>query len=330
MVKNKGALLFLGFLGVVVLAFLCASVGAVPIRPLHILQFVTGVPIPEQTQLLLTTIRFPRVVAALAVGAALSMAGLFLQAILSNALASPSVIGVNAGAGFFYLLSALLVPISFGFYTAAAFVGALVTSLLVFGLARSGSDSRHRLILAGVALSSMFSAGSDALMTLDDSLILDRQAFMLGGLTNVRAGEVYPLALVILVLVIIAQLFSRPLSVLLLGDDMAKSLGLSVGRVRFSALLLAAALSACSVSLAGILSFVGLLVPHAMRALFGQDYRILIPSVALFGGAFLLVCDTLARLVFAPFELPVGILLSLLGAPFFIWLVIRRNRRRSV
>lgn len=298
--------------------------------PLHILQFVTGVPIPEQTQLLLTTIRFPRVVAALAVGAALSMAGLFLQAILSNALASPSVIGVNAGAGFFYLLSALLVPISFGFYTAAAFVGALVTSLLVFGLARSGSDSRHRLILAGVALSSMFSAGSDALMTLDDSLILDRQAFMLGGLTNVRAGEVYPLALVILVLVIIAQLFSRPLSVLLLGDDMAKSLGLSVGRVRFLALLLAAALSACSVSLAGILSFVGLLVPHAMRALFGQDYRLLIPSVALFGGAFLLVCDTLARLVFAPFELPVGILLSLLGAPFFIWLVIRRNRRRSV
>ncbi|MDD7434505.1 MAG: iron ABC transporter permease, partial [Peptoniphilaceae bacterium] len=274
--------------------------------------------------------RFPRVVAALAVGAALSMAGLFLQAILSNALASPSVIGVNAGAGFFYLLSALLVPISFGFYTAAAFVGALVTSLLVFGLARSGSDSRHRLILAGVALSSMFSAGSDALMTLDDSLILDRQAFMLGGLTNVRAGEVYPLALVILVLVIIAQLFSRPLSVLLLGDDMAKSLGLSVGRVRFLALLLAAALSACSVSLAGILSFVGLLVPHAMRALFGQDYRLLIPSVALFGGAFLLVCDTLARLVFAPFELPVGILLSLLGAPFFIWLVIRRNRRRSV
>lgn len=330
MVKNKGALLFFGFLGVVVLAFLCASVGAVAIRPLHILQFVTGVPIPEQTQLLLTTIRFPRVVAALAVGAALSMAGLFLQAILSNALASPSVIGVNAGAGFFYLLSALLVPISFDFYTAAAFVGALVTSLLVFGLARSGSDSRHRLILAGVALSSMFSAGSDALMTLDDSLILDRQAFMLGGLTNVRAGEVYPLALVILVLVIIAQLFSRPLSVLLLGDDMAKSLGLSVGRVRFLALLLAAALSACSVSLAGILSFVGLLVPHAMRALFGQDYRLLIPSVALFGGAFLLVCDTLARLVFAPFELPVGILLSLLGAPFFIWLVIRRNRRRSV
>lgn len=272
--------------------------------------------------------RLPRTVAAAVAGAALALAGALIQAVLNNAMASPNVIGVNAGAGFFSLLAAVVVPEAVRLTPFAAFVGALLTAFLVYLLAVRAGLSRTSLILAGLAVSSMLTAGTNMIVLLAPELVLEASSFMLGGFSGVTLKMVGNAAGYLLLGGALAMLLAPDLNVLKLGEESAAALGLHVSRVRSLAILAAALLAGGAVSFCGLLGFVGLLVPHAARWLVGGDDRWLFPAAALLGGAFVLVCDVLARVLFAPFVLPVGVLMSLLGGPFFLYLLLSRKGGR--
>lgn len=277
---------------------------------------------------ILLHVRIPRTLAGGLAGCALALAGTLIQAVLNNAMASPNVIGVNAGAGFAALLAASLAPGAAELTPLASFLGAMAAAMFIYALAARAGLSRTTLILAGVAVSSMLTAGGNALTLLYPDAAVGASAFMLGGfggvtLPSVRAAGGYLAAGVLL-----AALLAADLDVLRLGEESAAALGLHVSRTRFLAVLAAALLAGAAVSFSGLLGFVGLLVPHMARRLVGGDNRWLLPAAALLGGAFVLLCDVAARLLFAPFELPVGIVMSLLGGPFFLYLLLHRKRGR--
>lgn len=272
--------------------------------------------------------RIPRTLAALLAGSALALAGALIQAVLNNAMASPNVIGVNAGAGFAAMLLAALFPGAAGIFPMASFLGAFSTALFIYLLALRAGLSRTTLILAGIAVSSILTAGINTITLLFPNTVAGASGFLLGGFSGVTLSSVRQAGGYLLIGAVLAALLASDLNVLQLGEESAAGLGLSVGRVRFLSILAAALLAGAAVSFSGLLGFVGLLVPHMARRLTGGDNRWLLPVSALLGGSFVLLCDTLARVLFAPFEFPVGILMSLLGGPFFLHLLMRRKRRR--
>lgn len=273
-------------------------------------------------------VRIPRTLAAGLAGSSLAMAGALIQAVLNNAMASPNVIGVNAGAGFAALLAACLAPGRAGLTPLASFLGALCTALFIYALAAKAGLSRTTLILAGVAVSSMLTAGSNALTFFFPDTVVGASAFLLGGFNGVTLAAVRSAGGYLAAGMVLAVALAADLDVLGLGEESAAGLGLHVGRTRFLAVLAAALLAGAAVSFSGLLGFVGLLVPHMARRLAGGENRWLLPVSALLGGSFVLVCDMAARLLFAPFELPVGIVMSLLGGPFFLHLLLRRKKGR--
>ena len=272
--------------------------------------------------------RLPRTLAGLAAGGALAVAGALIQSVLNNAMASPNVIGVNAGARFFAMLAVTLAPGMAGALPAASFFGALCTALFVYALAVKAGLSRTTLILAGIAVSSILTAGVNAITLLFPDDVIGATGFMLGGFSGVTLSSVGSAAWYLLAGLLLAFVLAADLNVLQLGEESAQSLGLHLGRTRFLAILAAALLAGGAVSFAGLLGFVGLLVPHMARRLTGNDNRWLLPACLLLGGAFVLLCDVLARVLFAPFEIPVGIVMSLLGGPFFLVMLLRRKRSR--
>ncbi len=271
-------------------------------------------------------VRLPRMAAGLCCGAAMAVAGALLQAVLNNAMASPNVIGVNAGAGFFALLAGVLLPQRA--VPGAAFAGALVTALLIYLLALRAGLARTTLVLAGLAVSGILTAGVNTMRLLFPEGVTGADGFLIGGLSGVSLTAVGS-ALPYLAAGGVLALFLAPeLNILALGEQTAVSLGLPVGRTRLASILAAALLAGAAVSFAGLISFVGLLVPHIARRLVGVDHRVLLPACALLGAIFLLVCDTAARTLFAPYELPVGILLNVIGGVFFLYLLLGRKRGR--
>ena len=271
-------------------------------------------------------IRIPRVLGAFLAGASLALSGALLQSVLNNPMASPNIIGVNAGAGFFSLLAGALLP---GFSAPAAFLGALVTALFIFALAKKAGLSRTTLILAGTAINAILNAGVQLLNTLFPELAIG-SGFMAGSFSGVTLTAIGKAGWYLAAGVILAFFLARELNVLRLGEESAAALGMAVDRVRFLTVLAAALLAGGAVSFAGLLGFVGLLVPHIVRRFMGSDCRWLFPGCMVLGGLLVVLCDTLARVVFAPFELPVGILLAALGGPFFLWLLLKRKGRRSL
>lgn len=271
-------------------------------------------------------VRLPRMAAGLCCGAAMAVAGALLQAVLNNAMASPNVIGVNAGAGFFALLAGVLLPQRA--VPGAAFAGALVTALLIYLLALRAGLARTTLVLAGLAVSGILTAGVNTMRLLFPEGVTGADGFLIGGLSGVSLTAVGS-ALPYLAAGGVLALFLAPeLNILALGEQTAASLGLPVGRTRLASILAAALLAGAAVSFAGLISFVGLLVPHIARRMVGVDHRVLLPACALLGAIFLLVCDTAARTLFAPYELPVGILLNVIGGVFFLYLLLGRKRGR--
>ena len=279
---------------------------------------------------ILRYMRLPRTVAGLVAGGALALAGTLIQAVLNNVMASPNVIGVNAGAGFAAMLAVTLAPSAAALIPAAAFFGALCTALFIYLLAVRAGLSRTTLILAGVAVSSILTAGIDTLTLLYPDDVIGATGFMLGGFSGVTLDAVLSAGPYLAAGALLAALLAVDLNLLQLGEESAASLGLAVGRVRFTAILAAALLAGAAVSFGGLLGFVGLLVPHIARRLIGTDNRWLMPASVLAGGSFVLICDLAARMLFAPFELPVGIVMSLLGGPFFLSLLLRRRKRSGI
>lgn len=267
--------------------------------------------------------RLPRVLASLLCGAALSVSGVVIQGVLANRLASPSIIGVNAGAGLAVTLCSALGVVGGWRLSLAAFLGAFAAVMAVSLGAKKWGASRGTVILMGVAMNSLLGAFSDAVTIFVPEVSMMRNDFRIGDFSAATYTKLVPAAVVILTALLVLLTLANELDVLALGDDSARGLGLNTGAARALFLLLAAALAGAAVSVAGLLSFVGLLVPHAVRRIATGEARHLIPLSALFGAGFVTLCDTMSRVVFAPYEVPVGIIMAFLGAPFFLFILIK-------
>ena len=271
-------------------------------------------------------VRLPRLCACLLAGGALAASGAIIQGVLSNALAAPSTIGVNAGAGLAVALCCAIAPTAVKVVPLAAMAGAFLGVMTVLMIARRTGASKITLVLAGVAVSSIFSAGIDAVVTFVPEALNGYSDFRIGGFSGVAMARILP-ALWPAILSFVASLsLHNEMDVLLLGKEQAQSLGLPAERLRVTLLGLAAVLAGAAVSVGGLVGFVGLIVPHIMRTLVGEESGPLLVSSALGGAALLGGCDLLGRMLFAPYEIPVGIVMSLAGGPFFIWLLQRRGR----
>lgn len=273
--------------------------------------------------------RFPRVFGCLVAGSALAVSGCVIQTVLANPLAAPNIIGVNAGAGLAVALFSALMPRAVAFTPLAAFTGALVAVLLVLLIAEKSGAAKITLVLAGVAVSSVFSALIDAVITFFPDSLNGYSDFRIGGLSNLSMARVVPAFWVVIVAIAVLLSLHNEMDVLSLGMDTSRSLGLNAKPLRILLLALSAALAGAAVSFSGLLGFVGLIVPHIMRNFVGESSKELIITSALGGALLLTVCDIAARLLFAPYELSVGIILSCVGGPFFIHLLIRQRGGRN-
>ena len=279
----------------------------------------------ELKRIILCEIRLPRILLGALTGACLAVSGAILQGVMRNPLASPGIIGVSSGGGLCGLLVLLLYPQYLNFQMPASFAGAMTAAFLIYGLAwRRGTDP-VRLVLAGVAVSSMLGAISGMIMMLraeETGRILD---FTFGSLSSAGMEELLRVLPYMVSGLILSVLMSSKINVLALGDDTARSLGMRVELTRFLLILVAALLAASAVSAAGLIGFVGLIAPHVIRMICGPDNRYLVPVSAVLGALLVVGCDFAGRMIAEPGELPAGLLLALLGPPFFLWLL-RRTR----
>lgn len=274
-------------------------------------------------------VRLPRTAACLLAGAGLSVAGAVIQSVLANPLASPSIIGVNAGAGLAVAICCAAGGATAGWAVAGvSFAGGMIAVMLVVLVARKTGASRMTVVLGGVAISTLLNAGTETIATLFPDAAIGSADFRVGGFSSVSTARLWPAAVLILAGLLITFTLSSELDVLSLGEDTARGLGMRVGATRTLLLALAALLAGATVSFAGVLGFVGLIVPHMARRFVGASSGRLLPMCALCGAALVTVCDLAARLFFAPFELPVGILLSFIGGPFFIALLAKKGGGR--
>jgi iron complex transport system permease protein len=323
-----------------VMAGLNAAIGPVSIPLRDLLRMLAarlpGVSIqadwPATFDTILYQIRLPNTVLIAITGMALAGSGAAFQGLFRNPLADPYIIGVASGAGLGAVLTmAARWPadlLGMAAVPAAAFVGALVTVAIVYAIAQVGRTTPvTTLILAGVALSSFATAMTSMIMLLSRQELHRAVNWMVGGFALGGWDPVYA-ALPYLVIGLLTLLtLGRPLNVLQFGDDQARQLGLDVERVKLIIIIAASMVAATAVAFSGIIAFVGLIVPHVVRLLWGPDHRRLLPLAILLGASFLLSADIVARMLLSPRELPVGVVTSAIGAPFFLWLLHRAKGR---
>jgi iron complex transport system permease protein len=267
-------------------------------------------------------LRLPRALSAFAVGGLLALSGALLQVLLRNPLADPYVLGVSGGAAVAALLS-MLGGLGVGWVRGNAFLGAMISMLIVFGLSRAGSAwTQNRLLLTGVVIAAGWGAVISLILALAPAARVQGMLFWLIGDLSYATNP--GVALIALFAGLALSLwFARPLNLLLRGENIAAALGEDPARLRFLIYMLASLLTALAVTLAGSVGFVGLVIPHILRLAGGSDHRFLLPASVLLGGGFLTLADTLARSAAAPVQLPVGVLTALLGVPVFLYLLAR-------
>ena len=274
--------------------------------------------------------RFPRTIACMLSGAALAVSGAMIQGVLTNKLASPGIIGVNAGAGLAVTICCVMGVFSGWMIAGAAFGGAIAAVLLVAFTAQKIGASRTTVILGGVAVNSCLNAASEALSILIPEAAMQAADFRVGGFSAIVYERLLPAGVLIILCLIISLTLTNELDVISLGEDTAQGLGMSVKKMRTLFLGLAALLAGAAVSFSGLLGFVGLIVPHVSRKLIGNENGKLIPFCALCGASFVALCDLMARTLFSPYEIPVGILMSFIGGPFFLFLLMNRKGGHSI
>ena len=311
------------FLIVSAVLSLCLGAAGLPISKLW--SALLSGPDASAASRILWYARIPRTLACILAGAGLSVSGAVIQKVLNNSLASPGIIGVNAGAGLAVALCCAAGVYAGWLIAGAAFAGALCATFLVVFTARKSHASRTTVVLAGVAVTACLNAVTETIVTMVPDAALASQDFRVGGFHAVNQARLLPAGILIVLAIVVVCTLANEMEVLSLGDDTAHALGLRVAPVRNGLLTLAALLAGASVSFAGLLGFVGLIVPHIARRLVGGESGRLIPFCALAGGGFVALCDLIARIIFAPYELPTGILMSFLGGPFFIWLLVKKK-----
>ena len=316
-----------------------AVVGQLPISPAEVVGSVlraAGIPNPwvPSEQIVESTlwfVRFPRIVMALAVGAALAVAGAVMQAIFGNPLAEPGVVGVSSGGALGASIAIVLGLTALGTATTAvfAFVGALLATLLVYLVSRAnGRTEVVTLLLTGIAVNAFASAGLAFLLFIADSGSREQIVFwQLGSLNGSLWGEAVIVATVTAVGTAIAIVLGRRYDILALGERNASHLGINVEALRIGSIVLVALLTGVAVAFCGIIAFVGLVVPHVIRMAIGPAHRPLIVASAFGGAALMVLADLLARSVVVGADLPIGLLTSLIGGPFFFFLLFRQRRR---
>jgi len=280
-------------------------------------------------------IRLPRVIGGALVGAALATAGVLFQGLLRNPMADPYIIGTSAGAALGATI-AMTLPINlaflgFGLVPAAAFIGALATVILVYNLARVGGKTPIiSMLLAGFVVSALLAAVMAFMMSMSDRFGLNLHSvysFLMGHISVTSWGQIAIITPLVIGGIIGARFFAFHLNAFSLGEEGAAYLGIEIERDKILILALGSLLTAAAVSISGLIGFVGLVVPHAVRLSLGPDHRFLLPASALAGAAFLVIADLLARILLAPVEIPVGVITAIIGAPFFIYLL--RHARRE-
>ncbi len=266
-------------------------------------------------------VRLPRTIGALLSGAALAVSGAIIQNVLANKLASPGIIGVNAGAGLAVTICIACGVVSGWLIAGVSFLGALIAVLLIVLTAEKAGASKTTVILGGVAVNTFLNAIAEAITTLMPEVALVSGDFRVGGFAAVVPARLLPAGILIVIGLLMVFTLCNELDIMMLGEETAKGLGLPVRKMRIVFLFLAALLAGASVSFAGLLGFVGLIVPHMARKLVGGESKYVLPFSALSGAAFVALCDLAARMVFQPYEVPVGIFMSFIGGPFFIFLL---------
>jgi len=292
---------------------------------------ISGTPVSlEVLKTIIIDFRLPRILLAGLVGAALAVAGATYQGLFRNPLADPYLLGVSSGAGLGATI-AMLTPftlswMAFGAVPLFAFIGAIGAVAVVYSLARVGKTlPATTLILAGVALSALLSSATSYLMTIAGKELHGIVFWLLGGLYLTKWSEVWTVLPCVLAGLVVILIHARPLNVMQLDEDQAQQLGINVEKVKLILLAAATLITSSAICFTGLIGFVGILVPHAVRLIWGPDHRFLLPLSTLVGAIFLILADTLARTVIPPTEIPVGVITAFCGAPFFLYLLRKRR-----
>ncbi len=336
----------LGLFAVVLMAVVVLSlmVGAFSISPISIIAILLS-PLTSLFGLDLSSyyttieetvfwnIRLPRVVLGILTGVSLAVAGAAMQGLFRNPLADPGLIGVSSGAAF----SAVAVIVTSGSFLGiftlpiAAFLGGVVTTLLVYKIStRNGKTSIPTMLLAGIAIGAIAGAGTGVFTYLaDDDQLRTLTFWTMGSLASATWESILSILPLVLLAMVLLPLHARALNAFLIGENISGHLGFDPDKTKKQVIILAALLVGAAVASAGIIGFVGLVVPHLVRLLAGPDHRIVLPGSMLLGAAFMLAADLLARTVVSPSELPIGIIMAIIGGPFFLWLLMHRMGRHT-
>jgi len=338
-VRSRRLLIFLGVL-LVLAIWLSLALGPVSLPLLDTLRAalrLLGLPVSaaglEQAELILGQIRLPRTLLGLAVGAVLALSGVAMQGLFRNPLADPGLVGVSSGAALGAAVAIVAgaslggVPAAFEPYLLSfcAFVGGLGVTALVYRLGRhDGQTSVATMLLAGIALTALAGAAIGLFTYMaDDSTLRSLTFWNMGSLNGASYARLWPLLIVALAVSLWLPRRARALNALLLGESEARHLGFEVERLKRELVFCTALGVGAAVAAAGLIGFIGLVVPHLVRLIAGPDHRILLPASALAGASLLLLADLVARLALAPAELPIGIVTAMIGAPFFLYLLLR-------
>jgi iron complex transport system permease protein len=345
--KWKLTLLLLIITLIVVIVF-CLNIGFAPIKFTDILT-ILGKQIPFLNRsidsssvsavntTIILQIRLPRVLAGALVGAGLAAAGVMYQGVFRNPMADSYLLGASAGASFAYTLAIIYASslalnfLGLGFYQMVAFAGAVLTVFLVYFISRVGNKVPiTTLLLSGIVVNIFILALQTVFELRSGKALIGIVAWIAGGFTNITWTHVYVVFPFVLVGTLLAYFFTKDLNMLSMGDDTAQHLGVNTERVRQILLLIGSLITGAVVSISGVIGFVGLIIPHMTRLVIGPDHRILLPTSAIVGAIFLILCDSLARVATGASELPVGVITALAGTPFFIYLLRKRKTSYSL
>jgi iron complex transport system permease protein len=348
--SKRWKLIVLGLIAALLAVIIvCLNIGFAPISFSDILAIlgkqiplVNGAVNPSAitpgTENIIIQIRLPRILAGALVGAGLAAAGVMYQGVFRNPMADSYLLGASAGASFAYTLAALyagtlaLTVFGLGMYQIIAFAGAISTVFLVYFMSRTGNKVPiTTLLLSGIVVNIFILALQTLFELRSGKDIIGIVAWISGGgLTNITWTSVISVAPFVFVGILMAYFFTKDLNMLSMGDDTAQHLGVNTERVRQLLLLLGSLVTAAAVSIAGVIGFVGLIIPHLTRLIIGPDHRILLPTSAIVGAIFMVLCDSVARVATGASELPVGVITALAGTPFFIYLLRKRKTTYSL
>ena len=294
----------------------CVGIGTIAFTPRE------GSP----ARLIIWNLRFPRILTGGLVGICLALAGCVLQGVMRNNLASPSTIGVTGGASFVGYLTLVAFPAYSYLLPVGSIVGAFVTTMLIYALAYQKGVSPVRMILSGMAVSALFGAFNDIIKTLFAESLGNASGFLVGGLNGCGWKSFQMILPYALAGLLVCLFLPSKMNILMLGDETANALGLLTELFRFLLIAVSSLLSGAAIAARGMLSFVGLIVPHIARLLVGSDYRYLFPASIFLGFSLIVICDTIGRVIMPPGEVPVSIIISFIGAPFFLFLLRSRGK----